>query len=107
MPLDLGHDAARHLPVLRPVAEAGVVPPNLDRRTADGALEQVAGGGGPPRPSSRGPAQPSSHVASRVATENLVRAGAHLTIGLSRTGLMDFLGIVGALLVPAENQIRA
>src|SRR5580704_14672594 len=42
MPLDLGHDAARHLPTLRPVAEAGVVAPDLDRRTADGTLEQVA-----------------------------------------------------------------
>jgi hypothetical protein len=42
MPLDLGHDVARHLPALRPVAEAGVIPPDLDRRTANGALEQVA-----------------------------------------------------------------
>ncbi len=33
-----------------------------------------------------------------LATENLIRGGAHLMSGCSRTGMMDFLGIVGALL---------
>jgi hypothetical protein len=35
--LDLGHDAVRHPPALRPVAEAGAVPSDLDGRAADGA----------------------------------------------------------------------
>ena len=42
MPLDLGHDPARCLPALRPIAEVGVVPPNLDGRPADRAFEQMS-----------------------------------------------------------------
>jgi hypothetical protein len=42
VPLDLGHHAARYLPGLRLITEAGVVPPDLVRRTANRALEQVA-----------------------------------------------------------------
>src|SRR5665811_2448463 len=42
VPLDLGNHAARYLPALRLITEAGVVPSDLARRTANRALEQVA-----------------------------------------------------------------
>ena len=42
VPLDLGNDAARGLPALRPIAEVGVVPSNLNGRPTDGALEQMS-----------------------------------------------------------------
>ena len=41
MPLDLGDYAARYLPALRLIAEVGVVPPDLARRTPNRALEQI------------------------------------------------------------------
>src|SRR5712671_3309722 len=41
MPLDLGHDAARRLPALRPVAEAGVVP--VGRKFEIGSVMQLSG----------------------------------------------------------------
>ena len=42
VPLDLGHHPARTLPALRLLAEVGVVPSDLARRTPNRALEQVA-----------------------------------------------------------------
>ncbi len=41
MPFDLGHHAADFVPALGPVAEAGVIAPHMDRRTANGSREQV------------------------------------------------------------------
>src|SRR5450756_2589915 len=40
--LDLGNHAARCLPTLRLIAEIGVVPSNLARRTTNRALEQIS-----------------------------------------------------------------
>jgi hypothetical protein len=42
MPLDLGHDAARLVPALRQIDEAGVVVAHLVRRLPDRALEQAS-----------------------------------------------------------------
>ena len=42
MPFDLGDDLTGLVPACCPVAEAGLVPANLDGRAAEGALEQVA-----------------------------------------------------------------
>jgi hypothetical protein len=44
MPLDLGHDAARLVPALRLIAEAGLVlvAANVMRRSSDRALQQLA-----------------------------------------------------------------
>src|SRR6516225_9789410 len=42
MPLDLGEDPARYLPACRLIVEVGVEPSDLDGRTPDRALEQVA-----------------------------------------------------------------
>src|SRR5215472_11852064 len=42
MPLDLGHDAARLFPTLRPIAETGVEAAHLVRRSPNRALEQVS-----------------------------------------------------------------
>ena len=41
MPLDLGDDAARLLPALRLIDEAGIVVPHLVRRSPDRAFKQV------------------------------------------------------------------
>jgi hypothetical protein len=41
MPFDLRYNAARRLPALRLIAEVGVVPPDLDGRAANWALEQM------------------------------------------------------------------
>ena len=42
MPLDLGDGPARYLPACRLIVEVGVEPSDLDGRTPDRALEQVA-----------------------------------------------------------------
>src|SRR5205823_2695554 len=42
MPLDLGHDAARLVPTLRLIAEAGVEAAHLVWRSPDRALKQVS-----------------------------------------------------------------
>jgi len=42
MPLDLGHNPSRLVPALRLMAEAGVVPTHLVRRSPDRALEKVS-----------------------------------------------------------------
>src|SRR6516164_3066097 len=42
MPLDLGHDAARLVPALRLIGEAGIVAPYFVWQSPERALEQVA-----------------------------------------------------------------
>jgi hypothetical protein len=42
MPFDLGHDAARLVPALCPIGEAGVVTAYFLRRSPDWALQQIA-----------------------------------------------------------------